>query len=96
MNSTDFSVFETEARAAGYDEAVERRWEPNRQLDTHSHPFDAEAVVVQGEMWLSCEGTTRHLHAGDTFKLSRGTLHEERYGTAGTTYWVARRNATTS
>ena len=93
MNSTNFSAFEKEARAAGYDEALERRWEPNTRLDTHSHSFDAEAVIVQGEMWLSCKGTTRYLQPGDTFKLEHGEPHEERYGAAGTTYWVARRNA---
>ncbi|GAC1413952.1 MAG: hypothetical protein NVSMB6_16000 [Burkholderiaceae bacterium] len=93
MNTTDFSAFEKEARAAGYDEALERRWAPNTVLKTHSHPFDAEAVVVQGEMWLSCEGTTLHLYPGDTFILERGKPHEEQYGAEGAIYWVARRNA---
>ena len=96
MNITDFSIFEKDAHAAGFDEALVRRWEPNTQLETHSHPFDAEAVVVEGEMWLSCEGTTRHLHRGDTFSLARGTPHEERYGADGATYWVARRAGQTS
>jgi hypothetical protein len=93
MNGTDFKAFERDALASGYDEALERRWEPNTQLDTHSHPFDAEAVVVQGEMWLTCRGTMRHLCRGDTFKIERGEAHEERYGCEGATYWVARRNA---
>ncbi|SNT18752.1 AraC-like ligand binding domain-containing protein [Noviherbaspirillum humi] len=93
MNKIDFKTFEREALASGHDEALERRWEPNSQQGTHSHPFDAEAVVVQGEMWLTCKGTTRHLLPGDTFTLERGELHEERYGPVGATYWVARRNA---
>lgn len=96
MTITDFSVFEKEAHAAGYDEVLVRHWEPNTQLDTHSHPFDAEAVVVDGEMWLSCKGTTRHLHRGDTFRLASGEPHEERYGEQGATYWVARRNPAAS
>lgn len=93
MNTIDFKVFEQEAFAVGHDEVLERRWEPNTRLDTHTHPFDAEAVVVQGEMWLTCKGTTRHLRPGDTFKLAHGEAHEERYGVEGATYWVARRNA---
>lgn len=96
MNSTDFSAFEKEALAAGYDAALERHWEPNTCVGMHSHPFDAKAVVVQGEMWLRCEDMTRHLHPGDTFHLEHGTPHEERYGTEGATYWVARRNAMTA
>lgn len=59
----------------------------------HSHNFDAEAVVIQGEMWLTCDGVTQHLSNGDTFKIGREVPHSERYGSQGATYWVARRNA---
>lgn len=92
MNSKDLSIFEREARASGYDEVLERRWEPHARTGVHSHEFDAQAVVVQGEMWLTCKGETRHLRPGDTFKLARGEEHDERYGAEGATYWVARRN----
>jgi quercetin dioxygenase-like cupin family protein len=46
---------------------------------------------VQGEMWLTVGEGTRHLRAGDTFELDRELPHAERYGSAGATYWVARR-----
>ena len=91
MNAKEFSVFESEALAAGFDEALERRWEPDALIELHSHPFDAKAVVVQGEMWLSCQGETRHLVPGDMFALACGEPHAERYGAEGATYWVARR-----
>jgi quercetin dioxygenase-like cupin family protein len=68
-----------------------RRWDPGTVLETHVHPFDASAVVVQGEMWLVTGDDTRHLFAGDSFELARGTPHSERYGSEGATYWVARR-----
>ncbi len=64
MNATTFEAFEAQARVAGFDEALERHWAPDTVIDTHSHPFDADAVVTQGEMWLSCEGHTRHLQRG--------------------------------
>jgi mannose-6-phosphate isomerase-like protein (cupin superfamily) len=83
--------FRTAALAAGFDEAIARDWAPHQVLDTHQHPFDAEALVVQGEMWLSDESGTRHLRPGDGFALARGTPHAERYGAEGATYWVARR-----
>jgi mannose-6-phosphate isomerase-like protein (cupin superfamily) len=92
MNGRTFESFETQARAAGFDEALERHWAPDTVLKTHSHPFDADVVVTQGEMWLSCEGNIRHLLPGDTFALARGVPHAERYGPEGATYWVARRN----
>ena len=87
----NFAVFESNARAAGFDEALVRDWAPNTVVETHAHPFDADALVTQGEMWLTCGTTTRHLRPGDTFSLASGDLHAERYGPQGATYWVARR-----
>lgn len=91
MPATTFAEFEATARADGFDEALERRWEPLLVLDTHSHPFAARATVVQGEMWLTVDGKTRHLLPGDGFALEQGVPHSERYGSEGATYWVARR-----
>ena len=59
--------------------------------ETHMHAFDVDAVVADGEMWLTCDHLTRHLLPGDVFSLPAGTPHSERYGPDGATYWVARR-----
>lgn len=87
-----FAEFEARARAAGFDEVLERRWPPGAVLDTHTHAFAVDAVVTQGEMWLTCDGATRHLRPGDRFTLDRDVPHAERYGEEGATYWVARRS----
>ena len=92
MPTPSFAEFETQARSAGFDEVIERRWPPHAVLDTHTHDFDVDALVTQGEMWLSCEGRTQHLRPGDRFTLSRQVPHGERYGPEGAAYWVARRN----
>ena len=92
MNLPSFESYVAEHRAAGFDEVIERRWAPNQVLDTHTHPFEAKAIVVQGEMWLTCGDETRHLVPGDSFHLQAGVPHSERYGAQGATYWVARRN----
>jgi hypothetical protein len=86
-----FDVFSAEQRAAGFDEVLERRWPPNQVLDTHTHPFAVQALVVEGEMWLTVGAETRHLRAGDRFELGHGVPHAERYGAEGAVYWVARR-----
>lgn len=91
MLPTSLAEFEATAKAQGFDEALERRWDPLTVLDTHSHPFAAKAVVVQGEMWLTVGADTRHLLPGDGFELALGVPHAERYGPEGATYWVARR-----
>lgn len=94
MPDLDFATFEKRALAAGFDAALERVWAPGTVLPMHTHDFDADAVVTQGEMWLTVAGEAeRHLGPGDTFVLPRGTPHEERYGAQGATYWVARRSS---
>ncbi len=93
MNAKTFEDFTAAARAAGFDEVLERRWAPDTVLDVHTHHFDAEAVVTQGELWLTCDGLTQHLTNGHTFTIAREVAHSERYGSRGATYWVARRTA---
>lgn len=88
MTLPSFDEFRRDALARGFHEVLERQWEADTVLATHTHPFDADALVVAGQMWLD----DRQLAPGDTFQLARGTPHAERYGPAGATYWVARRN----
>jgi uncharacterized cupin superfamily protein len=93
MNTPErFSQFEAAERAIGCSEVMSRAWEPNSVQEQHTHPFHARALVVEGEMWLTVEGQTRHLRPGDRFDLTAGTPHAERYGPQGATYWVARTN----
>ena len=92
MTPMTFQAFEAAALARGFDEVLERKWQPHAVLDAHAHPFDADALVVQGEMWLTVNDVARHLRSGDTFNLDAHIVHAERYGAEGATYWVARRN----
>jgi mannose-6-phosphate isomerase-like protein (cupin superfamily) len=88
-----FESFRASSLQAGADEVVERSWGPGQIVETHTHSFDADALVTEGEMWLTFGGETRHLRAGDRFHIPNGTPHSEKYGPRGATYWVARRNA---
>jgi hypothetical protein len=87
-----FEAFARESRARGFDEVVERRWAADLVLDQHSHAFDVDALVAQGEMWLTCGAQTQHLRTGERFTLARDVPHAERYGAQGATVWVARRH----
>ena len=87
-----FAQFESRLRAQGYNEVLERKWEPGQVVGTHTHPFDAQAVVAQGEMWLTVGNATAHIVQGGGFEIDRGTPHAERYGGEGATFWVARRH----
>lgn len=88
-----FDGFKSRSLADGFDEVLVREWAPNEVVPEHRHDFGVSAIVVQGEMWLTCEGSERHLLPGDFFTLYRNEPHAERYGAQGATYWVARRNA---
>ena len=92
MSHVTFDEFSAAQRAKGFDEIVERKWAPKVVLDSHTHPFAVEALVVQGEMWLTVRDDVRHLTPGDRFELDREVPHAERYGPEGATYWAARRN----
>ncbi len=78
----------------GYTETLTRSWEPNQQVATHSHPFDAHALVLQGEFTLSWNGQSKILRQGDTFSMAAGCEHVEQYGAQGATYLVGRRHVT--
>lgn len=92
MTLPTFAAFEDDKRAAGFDEVLERHWAPNTVVATHTHPFDVDALVIQGELWLTCDGQTRHLRAGDRFTLARDVPHDERYGEQGALFYAARKH----
>jgi tRNA pseudouridine32 synthase / 23S rRNA pseudouridine746 synthase len=87
-----FEAFQQQALAEGFDEVLERSWEPNTVLDMHTHPFGVKARVTAGQMWLTVGTQKRYLTPGDEFTLTRDEPHAEQYGTEGATYWVARKN----
>jgi len=91
--SFDFEAFRSEALAQGFDEVLERRWEPHQVVESHTHPFAVQALVVQGELRLGCRGAEQVLKPGDRFELAHSEPHTEHYGPEGATYWAARRHA---
>ena len=93
MTTLNFDSFKKKFLDAGFDEVLERTWEANTEVPMHTHPFSVEAVVTQGEMWMTCRGETRHLTVGSTFDVQFEEPHAERYGAQGATFWVARKRS---
>ena len=88
-----FDQFRSLMLAAGYDEVIQREWPPGTRLEEHTHPFEANGIVVSGVMSLSVEGEPpRTLHPGDTYHVFAGIRHVESYGNEGATVWAARKN----
>jgi mannose-6-phosphate isomerase-like protein (cupin superfamily) len=93
MTTVTFDGFKQHWLSAGFDEVLERTWPRDTQIPIHTHPFTAQALVQQGEMWLTLDGQTQHLTPGCTFHVPSGTPHAERYGPEGAVFWVARKNS---
>lgn len=87
-----FEEFRTQAEAQGCNEVLERRWAPDTVVGEHRHPFDVSALVVQGELLLTCEGRERQLRPGDRFNVGANVPHAERYGPEGAILWAGRRH----
>lgn len=87
-----FEQFKSRKMGEGFDEVLVREWAPNFENAPHEHPFDTDAVIAQGEYWLTVDGETIHYRMGDTFQVARGVTHSERYGPDGAIFWAARKN----
>ena len=88
MELQDFSV---QLKQDGFGEAVTVIREPNGFLDTHTHPFEAKALVLRGELRLRAGESEQVYRAGDVFHLTANEPHAEWYGAQGVDYVVGRR-----
>ena len=78
----DRQTFEAELKRDGYD--IQTNTTPGVKVNPeHSHPFDVRAMVVQGALTLTRDGTSRTNRAGETFTMPKGCLHSESYGPEG-------------
>jgi quercetin dioxygenase-like cupin family protein len=87
MTADEFSA---ELRRQGFHELVVVERGPG-SLDTHSHAFESQALILTGEITLMIDGRETLYRPGDVFHLARGQEHCERYGYAGVRYLVGRK-----
>jgi quercetin dioxygenase-like cupin family protein len=68
---------------------VER--EAGASLNDHAHPFEAKALILEGELALRIADEETRYQAGDVFHLKANETHSERYGPEGVCYLVGRK-----
>ena len=70
MTSMTFEEFETQSLNSGFNEVIERVWEPDLTLEAHTHPYDVHVFLAEGELWLTKHVVTQHVTAGQDFTLA--------------------------
>ena len=94
------NITELEARkilsSRGHKNIVTVTFPSDHTIDTHEHPFDADFVIVSGNMKLRVADKEYNLTSGNEFQLGAGIKHSEFMGKEGVTLVSARPEATDS
>ena len=83
--------FEARLRRDGFGEVVTAEMKANEVRPEHAHDFEVRAMVLDGDITLTCGGEERTYRTGDSFHMAAGTPHAERVGGAGVRYLVGRK-----
>lgn len=89
MERTEFLEILTKE---GFSEVVTVEREPHGAIDLHTHPFEAKALILKGEIRLRVGETERIFRAGEIFHLRANEAHWESYGAEGVVYLVGRKS----
>jgi len=87
----DLERFTLQLREQGFEQVSTVTREADGFLDTHTHPFEAKALILSGEITLVCQGRETLYRPGEVFHLAQAEPHSERYGPAGVSYLVGRK-----
>ncbi len=84
-------AFENMLAGEGFLTLVMVEREANGALGDHAHPFEAKALILQGELLIQVGDLPQRYQTGDVFHLMANVTHSEQYGPQGATYLVCRK-----
>ncbi|MCP2089446.1 UNVERIFIED_ORG: quercetin dioxygenase-like cupin family protein [Paraburkholderia sediminicola] len=87
----DRKAFTESLAKEGFPEAVVVTREANITMAVHEHPFEAKALILEGELHIRVGDTEQVYKVGDVFQLPANKPHAERYGPNGVKYLVGRK-----
>ena len=70
LSSATYDAFRAHPLLRGADEVIERHWLPNQVVGEHSHPFDADAVLLRNETAEALMSTAGFKQVHSRFILS--------------------------
>lgn len=88
MNLQDF---EAQLKTENFDPGVTVSKPAGYAMGEHAHPFEAWALITEGDITLQVKGVETTYAAGDVFRLPAGTPHHESAVPNGVTYLVGRK-----
>ena len=83
--------FQAALKAENFDEAVTVSQPVGYAMDEHAHPFEAWALILDGDITLRVGSVSTTYAAGDMFRLPAQTPHHESALANGVTYLAGRK-----
>ncbi len=91
LTHAELQAFETGLLSDGFVELQTREIPAGTHNASHAHEFEVKALMLDGELTLTCDGLTATYHAGDIFTMQAGKPHTEQFGASGASYLVGRK-----
>lgn len=85
-------VFLEKLAKEGFPEPALVEHEVGGFLDLHSHPYEVQALILDGQIDIIIGGIKSTFLAGDVFHLLPNQIHTENYGAKGVKYLASRKS----
>ncbi len=86
------NVFLDGLQKEGFPTPVVVTRDPPFFMDLHSHPYEAKALVLDGQIDINVGGIKTIYLVGDIFHLFANQIHTENSGSKGVKYLVSRKS----
>lgn len=87
----DIETFARQTQSEGFSEPVQVERQANGFVDVHTHPFEAKALILSGQIEIGSNGSVTTFAPGEIFHLTHAQPHWEKYGPQGVVYLSARK-----
>jgi mannose-6-phosphate isomerase-like protein (cupin superfamily) len=85
----DINEFERQLREEGFQHVYVWRDGANAFYEDHTHAVDTAHIILEGEMTLTCGGSTKTYAAGERPPdVPAGAVHSARMGPSGCRYLI--------
>jgi len=85
MNEKEFEILLKDEGFSGIFVHTDR---PGAIYPDHTHSGVTAHIVLEGEITVSSEGTTKTYRAGDRFDVPAGSVHSAAIGSSGCRYMI--------